>query len=68
MNKRVNISSLTLILPEMLLARETMGLAISMSLSRSWKAFEISVSRSFDLAAIDFSIPLIPERIFLAAV
>ena len=53
----------TLILPEMFLASETMGLAMSMSWSRSLKALLICVSVALAFASIDRSMPPIPERI-----
>ena len=52
----------------MFFAKDTIGFAISMSLSRSWNAFDISVSVFSVLAAMDFSIPPIPERSFFGAV
>ena len=55
-------SILTLILPEMFLASVTMGLAISMSWSRSSKALLICVSVALARASIDRSMPLMPER------
>ena len=55
-------SLITLILPEMFLASATIGFAVSISLSRSWKALEISESVFLALCSRDFSMPPMPER------
>ena len=47
----------------MFFASETMGLAMSMSWSRSLKALLICVSVALAFASIDRSMPPIPERI-----